>query len=277
MAVLPTDFSIKVDREILNLSDGTTLEVTRTPGVDDSTWEDTKRYMEETPEEARRMESFSKDAKALRDWHQTNALYEYYQAKLGSGDDMVTSKLLGLERSPDFAHIFEDIKRSGAQAAMANYSNEPLMLKLSRAMGGLPEEVKSSLEKIHKSPVTIQEACKMGDTKSVKDYLNAPGMNIESKDAKGISCLGYAIGANRTAIVKLLMDKKADPAEVDTSGNSGVHYAAAYGRKDLLDFLIKNGGDVNKKNTAGQTPLALATKNKQAATIDLLKSKKASM
>merc|ERR1719195_1645801 len=208
---------------------------------------------------------------------QTNALYEYYGAKLGSGDEQVSAKLMGLERSPDFAHIFEDIKRGGAQVAMANYSNEPMMLKLSRAMGGLPEEVKPALEKIHKSPVTIQEACKMGDTKSVKDYLNAPGMSIDAKDAKGISCLGYAIGANRIAIVKLLMDKKANPAEVDTSGGSGIHYAAAYGRKDLLEFLIKAGGDVNKKNTAGQTPLALATRNKQTATMELLKSKKATM
>merc|ERR1712187_838095 len=233
--------------------------------------------MEDPPAEARRMESFSKDAKQMRDWPQTNALSEYYNAKLGSGDEVVAGKLIGLERSPDFAHIFEDIKRRGAQSAMANYNNEPMMLKLSRAMGGIPEEVKPALEQIHKSPVTIQEACKMGDTRSVEAYLSAPGMDIEAKDAKGVSCLGYAIGANRIAIVKLLMDKKANPAEVDTSGGSGIHYAAAYGRKDLLEFLIKNGGDVNKKNTAGQTPLALATKNKQAAAIDLLKSKKASM
>mmetsp|Transcript_80451 Transcript_80451/g.227879 ORF Transcript_80451/g.227879 Transcript_80451/m.227879 type:complete len:278 (+) Transcript_80451:70-903(+) len=277
MAFAPTDFSAKVDKETLSLSDGTTLVVTRTPGVDGATWEETKRWMEDTPEEARRMEAFSKDAKALRDWHQTNALHEYYSAKLGTGDEAVSARLAGLERSPDFAHIFEDIKRGGAQAAMANYSNEPLMLKLSRAMGGLPEEVKPSLEKIHKSPVTIQEACKMGDKKAVEDYLSAPGTDIEAKDAKGISCLGYAIGANRTAIVKLLMDKKADPKAVDTSGGSGIHYAAAYGRKDLLEFLIKAGGDVNKKNTAGQTPLALATKNKQNATIDFLKSKKATL
>merc|ERR1712039_969933 len=101
-------------------------------------------------------------------------------------------------------------------------------------------------------------------TKSVEAYLKAPGMDIEAKDAKGVTCLGYAIGANRIAIVKLLMDKKANPA-------------AAYGRKDLLEFLIKNGGDVNKKNNAGQTPLALATKNKQTATTELLKSKKATM
>eukprot|EP00406_Dinophysis_acuminata_P043183 CAMPEP_0179302726 /NCGR_PEP_ID=MMETSP0797-20121207/48214_1 /TAXON_ID=47934 /ORGANISM="Dinophysis acuminata, Strain DAEP01" /LENGTH=113 /DNA_ID=CAMNT_0021012267 /DNA_START=70 /DNA_END=407 /DNA_ORIENTATION=+ len=113
MAFAPTDFSAKVDKETLSLSDGTTLVVTRTPGVDGATWEETKRWMEDTPEEARRMEAFSKDAKALRDWHQTNALHEYYSAKLGTGDEAVSARLAGLERSPDFAHIFEDIKRGG--------------------------------------------------------------------------------------------------------------------------------------------------------------------
>merc|ERR1712217_755313 len=245
----------------------------RTPGIDDGTWEETKRWMEDTPEEARRMESFYKDAKAKREMMQTNALYDYYSAKLSGGDEQVSGKLLGLERSPDFAHIFEDIKRSGAQAAMANYNNEPLMLKISRAMGGIPEKVKPALEKIHKTPATVQEACKMGDVASVRAFLEVNSSDIEAKDAKGISCLGYAVGANRIAVVKLLMEKKANPKEVDTSGGSAVHYAAAYGRKDLLEFLLKNGGEVNKKNTAGQTPLALATKNKQASTIDVLKQK----
>merc|ERR1711972_333759 len=113
---------------------------------------------------------------------------------------------------------------------------------MGRAMGGIPEEVKPALEKIHKAPATVQEACKMGDVTSVRAFLEANGSDIEAKDAKGISCLGYAVGANRIAVVKLLMENKANPAEVDTSGGSGIHYAAAYGRKDLLECLIKAGG-----------------------------------
>merc|ERR1712232_1458156 len=104
-----------------------------------------------------------------------------------------------------------------------------------------------------KSPVTIQEACKMGDLKAVEAFM------------------GYAIGANRTEVVKLLMSKKADPSAVDTSGGTGLHYAAAYGRTDLLSYLITAGGKVNAANTQGQTPLALATKNKMTAAVDLLK------
>merc|ERR1711879_784338 len=176
--------------------------------------------------------------------------------------------------NPDFAHIFDDIKRGGIEAAMQHYHNEPLMLKLSRAMGGIPEEVKDRLSELHKNPVTPQEACKMGNVQAVKDFLSSPGeFEIDEKDAKGVSCLGYAIGANRTEVVKLLLEKKADASVVDTSGGTGLHYAAAYGRRELLSYLITAGGKVNAANTQGQTPLALATKNKMTAAADLLKSK----
>jgi len=264
----------KPEKETLSLSDGTTLKVTKTPGVGPQEWEETKSYLEANPEEARRMEAFSKDAKQVRDWMQTEAIQDYYGSKLSYGDEGMTSKLMSLDKNPDFAHIFDDIKRGGVQAAMQHYHNEPLMLKLSRAMGGIPEEVKDRLTDLHKNPVTIQEACKMGNLKAVEDFLASPGdFDIDDKDAKGVSCLGYAIGANRAEVVKLLMSKKADPAAVDTSGGTGLHYAAAYGRTELLSYLITAGGKVNAANTQGQTPLALATKNKMTAAVDVLKSK----
>merc|ERR1712039_1049746 len=139
-------------------------------------------------------------------------------------------------------------------------------------------EARDFLEKVQKSPITFHEACKWGNLKAAQDYLAANGDSVvDEKDNKGITALGYAIGANRGAVAKLLIEKGADPFCVDDSGNSGLHYAAAYGRKEMLEYLMSAGGDVNKKNTQGQTPLALATKNKQAVTVDLLKSKKATM
>lgn len=266
------DFSVKVVKETLSLSDGTTLEVTKFPGTDERTWSETKSYLEANPEEARRQEDFNKDAKAYRDWLMQNALYDYYGNKLGGGDEIVSNKIMSLEKHPDYAHIFEDIKRGGNDAAMMHYWNEPLMLKLSRTMGGVPEDIQPVMEKIHSTPMTPQEAAKMGKLSAVEAYL-AAGNDIEDKDSKGVTMLGYAIGANRTAVVKLLMDKKASLEAVDKSGGNALHYAAAYGRKDLTEYLCKSGVEVNKKNTAGQTPLALATKNKQTAVIDVLKAK----
>merc|ERR1712039_47893 len=182
-------------------------------------------------------------------------------------------KLGSLERNPDFAHVFDDIKKGGVQAAMTHYHGEALMLKLSRAMGGVDDEVKDKLVSISKTPCTIYEACKMGDIKVLENFLSQPGeWDIDDKDAKGISCLGYAIGANRPQIVKKLMEQKADPAAVDTSGNSALHYAAAYGRLELVKHFAGTL-KVDGLNTAGQTPIALATKNKMTDAVAALKAK----
>merc|ERR1712025_700243 len=74
---------------------------------------------------------------------------------------------------------------------------------------------------------------------------------------------GYAIGTNRIAVAKLLLDSRANPHAVDASGNSGLHYAAGYGRKELLEYLLKIGVTAAQTNMQGQTPLAVATTNRQ--------------
>merc|ERR1712007_86189 len=99
---------------------------------------------------------------------------------------------------------------------------------------------------------------------------------MDVQDSKGITPLGYAIGTNRIAVVKLLLDNRANPFAVDAQGNSGLHYAAGYGRKELLEYLLKIGVNVNQSNAKGQTPLAVASINKHTATIDILKSAGAS-
>mmetsp|Transcript_21246 Transcript_21246/g.31817 ORF Transcript_21246/g.31817 Transcript_21246/m.31817 type:complete len:277 (-) Transcript_21246:42-872(-) len=271
------DLSVKVQKETLNLSDGTTLLLAKTPGQSDDEWKETKVYLENNPEEARRWDNYSKDAGAIRAHIQATTFQDYYQTKLSHGDEHVFGKLKALEHNADFSYIFDDIKKGGMQSAMAYYYNEPLMMKLSRAAGGVPEETRTYLEQVQKTPLTFQEACKMGDLKAAQDYINANGTeSINDKDAKGITALAYAVGANRAAVVKYLLEQKASPSNVDNNGCSCLHYAAAYGRKELVEYFLSAGADINLKNTQGQTPLALATKNKQAAVADFLKSKGAS-
>ena len=84
------------------------------------------------------------------------------RTQLNSRLQTVTGKFNALEKNPDLAHIFEDIKRGGNPAAMQHYHNEPLMLKISRAMGGVPDEVKTVLQDIQNKPITLQEACFRG-------------------------------------------------------------------------------------------------------------------
>merc|ERR1711862_789971 len=108
---------------------------------------------------------------------------------------------------------------------------------------------------------------------ALNEFLSSPGdWDVDDPDAKGITCLGYAVGANRPQIVKILLEKKASLGKVDASGNSALHYAAAYGRTEMVKFLADKC-PVSGTNSSGQTPLALATKNKMTEAADALKAK----
>merc|ERR1719446_1423678 len=145
------------------------------------------------------------------------------------------------------------------------------MLKISQKMGGMPKELAPALKKIDETPLNIHEAAKNGDLKAVQEFLEKK-QPLDAQDGKGITPLGYAIGANRIAVVKLLLDNRANPFAVDSSGNSGLHYAAGYGRKELCEYLLKVGAAVGQANSQGQTPMTVATQNRQEACIQLLKA-----
>lgn len=207
----------------------------------------------------------------MRGWLQTQAIAEHYNSKLANGDEPVQDKVKGLETDPELKEMFEDIKKNGIEAAMKYYQDEELMLKISKKMGGLPAELQPALQKIEETPLTIHEAAKNGELKAVQEFLEKK-KPLDAQDHKGITALGYAIGANRIAVVKLLLDQRANPYAVDSNGNSGCHYAAGYGRKELLEYLLKVGANVNQANAQGQSPLAVATQNKQEATAQILKA-----
>jgi len=257
--------------ETLKINDGTSMEITRIPNVDDATWAEVKQYIEGNPDTAKNLSKFAKDPDAMRGWFQTQAIAEHYGKKMGDGDAAMTDKIKALETDAELAPILEDIKKNGMEAAMKHMNNEELMLKFSQKMGGLPQELQATLKKIDESPLTLHEAAKNGDLKAVQDYLERK-KPLDAQDNKGITPLGYAIGANRIAVVKLLLDNRANPFAVDASGNSGLHYAAGYGRKELVEYLLKVGTSVNQANAQGQTPFLVATQNKQEAVLEVLKA-----
>ena len=63
---------------------------------------------------------------------------------------------------------------------------------------------------------------------------------------------------------------RCNPHCVDAQGNSGLHYAAGYGRIELMEYLLNTKSDPNQPNRTGQTPMALARQNKNIAAIEFL-------
>jgi len=257
--------------EVIRLGDGSEVSLARVPGVDDATWGEVKEYLQGNPDMAKKLQSLSKDPEAMRGWLQTQAMADFYQRKLDQKDDAVQGRMKALEQDPELASILEDIKKNGLEAVMKHYQNDELMLKFSKAMGGVPGELQPALSKINDTPLSLHEAAKNGDLKAVQEFLDKK-KPLDGQDQKGITPLGYAVGANRIAVVKLLLDSRANPFAVDSSGNSALHYAAGYGRKELVEYLLKTGSNVSQANSQGRRPLDVATQNKHDLVIQVLKS-----
>merc|ERR1719498_489881 len=107
--------------ETLRISDGTTMEITRIPDVDDATWAEVKQYVEGNPDTAKALQKFAKNPEAMRGWLQTQAIAEHYNTKLASGDAPVQERVKALEHDAELSAMFEDIKKNGIEAAMKYY------------------------------------------------------------------------------------------------------------------------------------------------------------
>lgn len=257
--------------ENVKLGDGTTMQIQRLPEVDENTWGEMKSYLERNPDIATGLKNFSKNPDAMRGWLQTQAIAEHYQSRLESEDEIVSGRLTDLEGCQELSHVFEEIKTSGMSAAMKYWDDEDLLMKLSQRAGGVPLELQATLKRIQETPLSLHEAAQRGDAKAVAEYLKK-GQPVDAQDTRGIAPLGYALGAGRDALARLLLESRASAEAVDGKGNTPLHYAAGYGRRELLEHLVglASSEALTTVNSEGLTPAAVAAKNGHQACVALL-------
>ena len=105
-------------------------------------------------------------------------------------------------------------------------------------------------------------AAQYGHAELVKLLLDR-GANPDSKCIVGRTPLHRTAEYGHTDLVKLLMDRGADPNEADKSGTTPLHWAAKSGRACLVKLLIERGADPDKKDDTGKTPLFKAVEYNQ--------------
>jgi hypothetical protein len=88
--------------------------------------------------------------------------------------------------------------------------------------------------------VWLVQAASRSEAKGAQIFLQLPGINVDFKDGNG-----------RTAL----------------------HYAAKKGLEGLAEALLNKGANRTITDAAGDTPLALAERNKHQDIVDLLRSK----
>lgn len=87
------------------------------------------------------------------------------------------------------------------------------------------------------------------------------GLDINSKDDKGISPIHYAVQVGTITMLDNLIKNGADFTSKDPQGDSILHYSCFSSSKKSLDFLkyfIESGFDTELYNNKKQTPLSVA-------------------
>jgi hypothetical protein len=264
----------------ISLGDGSTVEMTRNEGVPDAIWNDVVKFVKENqkavkknpaivkllsehPEQVPMLMNFTNDADSIKNFLQSQVL------AANVSEDGQQEKMKALQEDPAFKPMFDDIKQNGPDVIMKYLGDEALMRKMSQKLGGITPEIMKQLTAINESSVSLHDAARRGDLQRLQEFLK-DGKAVDARDFKGVTPLGYAVGHDQLSIVKVLIDGGANLNEVDSAGNSAVHFAAGYGRVKILEHLLARSASPLKVNKMGLTPLAAAQQNKHQQIVAIL-------
>jgi ankyrin repeat protein len=221
------------------------------------------KLLSEHPEQVPMLMKFTNDSDAIKNFLQSQMLASSVSQE---GQE---EKMRQLEADPELKPMFDDIKQNGPDVIMKYLGNEELMRKVSQKLGGISPEMLKQLTTIQDASVSLHDAAKSGNLPKLQEFLKA-GKDVNARDFKGVTPLGYAVGHDQLSAVKVLIDAKANLDDVDSVGNSAVHFASGYGRVKVLEHLLARGASASKTNQMGMTALAAAQQNNHAAVIGIL-------
>lgn len=117
---------------------------------------------------------------------------------------------------------------------------------------------------------TFLKAVRDRDGQKVTELIDKPGTNIvNTRDDSGESALMIAAKRRDMTWVSFLLSKGARADARDRDGNTALAHASLLGFAEGVRLLAPFGG-VNTANNRGETPLILATQQRDLATVRLL-------
>ncbi|XP_018648139.1 putative tankyrase [Schistosoma mansoni] len=121
----------------------------------------------------------------------------------------------------------------------------------------------------------IFDACRNGDLALVKCLLeNGVNVNLNDTSGRKSTPLHFAAGYGRREVVSLLLDHNADVSARDEGGLIPLHNACSFGHVDVVHLLLSAGSDPNAEDCWNYTPLhEAAIKGKVEVCILLLQAK----
>jgi len=84
--------------------------------------------------------------------------------------------------------------------------------------------------------------------------LASGAVRVDARDARGNSVLAVATQNNRKRIVKALVRAGADLDAQNEQGQTAMHFAHAYGYRELAEYLVRKGANPMVVNRHGLRP-----------------------
>uniref|UniRef100_A0AAR2KSQ1 Poly [ADP-ribose] polymerase n=1 Tax=Pygocentrus nattereri TaxID=42514 RepID=A0AAR2KSQ1_PYGNA len=99
------------------------------------------------------------------------------------------------------------------------------------------------------------EACRSGDLERVKKLLNTANVNSRDTAGRRSTPLHFAAGFGRRDVVDYLLEHGADVYARDDGGLISLHNACSFGHAEVVSLLLHHGADANSRDNWNYTPL----------------------
>ncbi|XP_014284779.1 poly [ADP-ribose] polymerase tankyrase isoform X1 [Halyomorpha halys] len=99
------------------------------------------------------------------------------------------------------------------------------------------------------------EACKIGDISKVKKLINSQTVNARDTAGRKSTPLHFAAGYGRKDIVEFLLAAGASIQARDDGGLHPLHNACSFGHADVVRLLLEAGANPNTRDNWNYTPL----------------------
>ena len=110
----------------------------------------------------------------------------------------------------------------------------------------------------------LLKACQNGQKGVVLAFLKKDNVNVNAVDENGCAPIHYASRKGYRDIVKLLLEKGADAAQISNQSVTPLHMAVMSGNKEVIQLLAEAGADLDATDKEGKTALVYAVQARKA-------------
>lgn len=186
---------------------------------------------------------------------------EILRQLVDAAGDRGVVKLVKTVRWIDLAHLYHPKPDVPHRDALVSHC-EPIFIAARR---GFVDIVAYLLQKGTTKDVTCDSWTCAPDSAVTNDSKTAMSFRTS-----GSTLAHYSATSNEPEVIRLLCEKGVDLDSRDFRGLTPLHYASSYGHGAAVTMLLKNNATADLRDSEGATPLTLAVRNNRKEVVSIL-------